>query len=73
MESYKERMKVEYQQLKERHEKLHLMIVKCEAGMLDFKPTCPIGLLREQESVMARYLYILEVRAQMEEIDIQEA
>lgn len=71
MEGYKERMKEEYRQLKERYEKLHSMLVKYDAGKLDFTPTCPIDLLKEQAGVMGKYLYILEVRAQMEEVDIQ--
>lgn len=71
MDDYKERMKVEYQQTKERYDKLHKMLVKYDAGTLDFTPTCPIELLKEQAGAMGRYLYILEVRAQIEDVDIQ--
>ena len=63
---YKERMKAEYRELKERYEKLHRMLVKYEAGTLDFTPTCPIELLKKQAKVMGEYLYVLEVRAAME-------
>ena len=71
MNDYKERMKVEYQQTKERYDKLHKMLVKYDAGTLDFTPTCPIELLKEQAGAMSKYLYILEVRAQIENVDIQ--
>ena len=70
MEEYKERMKLEYQQLKERYDKLHKMLVKYDAGKLEFTPTCPIELLKEQASVMGKYLYILETRAEIEDIKL---
>ena len=63
---YKERMKKEYRQLKDRYNKLHAMVVKYEAGTLDFTPTCSLELLKEQKSAMGKYLYVLEVRAQIE-------
>ena len=44
---YKYRFIAEYKQTKIRYEKLHKMIVKYEAGTLDFTPTCPIELLKE--------------------------
>lgn len=69
MEDYKIRMIEEYYDLKDKHGKLHKMLVKADAGTMDFTPTCPIGLLREQEDVMCRYLRILEVRAEIEKID----
>lgn len=67
---WKERMRAEYQQLKERYDKLHKMIVKYEAGTLEFTPNCPIDLLKEQAAAMGKYLYVLEVRAQIEKIDL---
>lgn len=63
---YKERMKKEYRQLKDRYNKLHAMVVKYEAGTLDFTPTCSLELLKEQKAAMGKYLYVLEVRAQIE-------
>lgn len=69
-EDYKERFKAEYWQAKIRYEKLHRMIVRHDAGTLNFKPTCPIDLLRQQKSNMGQYLYCLEVRAEMERIDL---
>ncbi len=67
---YKERFKAEYFQTKIRYEKLHKMLVKAEAGTLNFIPTCPLDLLREQKAAMGKYLYCLEVRAEREGVDL---
>lgn len=67
---YKERFKAEYYQTKVRYTKLHNMLVKADAGTLDFTPTCPLELLREQKAAMGEYLYCLEVRAEMEKISL---
>ena len=71
-EDYKERFKAEYLQTKIRYQKLHNMLVKHEAGTLPFTPTCPIDLLRMQKSHMGMYLNKLEVRAEIEGIDLEE-
>lgn len=79
MEDYKVRMVYEYQQTKDRYEKLKAMTTKCEAAdvtnrkpeeYLGFDPKCPIYLLREQQEFMGRYLHCLEVRAVIEQIDL---
>ncbi len=67
---YKERFKAEYAQLKIRYEKLHKMVVKYEAGTLNFTPSCSLELLKQQKSHMGQYLYCLEVRAQIEGIEL---
>lgn len=67
---YKERFKAEYYQLKIRYEKLHKMIIKYEAGTLDFTPDCSIELLKAQKSHMGMYLYFLEVRAEIEKVEL---
>lgn len=67
---YKERFKAEYYQTKIRYEKLHQMIAKYEAGTLEFTPTCPIELLKYQKMHMGKYLYDLEVRAEIEGISL---
>lgn len=69
-EDFKERFKAEYYQTKIRYDKLHAMIVKHEAGTLEFEPKCDIAILKEQASNMGKYLYNLEVRAQIEGIDL---
>ena len=40
---YKERMKAEYSELRERYDKLHRMLVKYDAGKLEFISTCPLS------------------------------
>lgn len=67
---YKERFKAEYYQTKIRYEKLHSMLIKNEAGVLDFKPTCQVAKLVEQKRYMGEYLRMLEIRAAIEGIDL---
>lgn len=68
--NYKERFVAEYYQTKIRYEKLHKMIIKYEANTLNFTPTCPIELLKRQCSHMGQYLFDLEIRAEIENIDL---
>lgn len=70
---YKERFKAEYWQTKIRYEKLHKMCVQYDAGTLSFTPTCSIMVLKEQKSYMGRYLNMLEIRAEIENIDLNES
>ena len=67
---YKERFKAEYWQTKIRYTKLHNMLIKADAHTLDFTPTCPLDLLRDQKATMGKYLYYLEVRAEIEGIKL---
>lgn len=67
METYKLRMINEYRELKTKYDKLHTMLVRYDAGKLDFQLSCPVDLLRKQASIMGQYLYILEVRAAIED------
>lgn len=71
MEDYKIRMLLEYKELKNRYENLHKMLIKHDAGLLSFTLNCPVDLLREQASVMGRYLYILEERALIEGVNLE--
>lgn len=64
------RFRIEYSELKERYTKLHKMLVKYDAGTLEFKPTCPIELLRKQKATMGEYLNILEIRAKIEKVTL---
>lgn len=70
---YKERFKAEYQQLLIRYGKLDNMLLRYEAGTLDFEPTCPIDLLKHQLIIMGDYLGILKSRAAIEGIELEEA
>lgn len=67
---YKERFVAEYYQTKIRYEKLHKMIIKYEANTLDFTPTCPIDILKRQCTHMGQYLFDLEIRAEIEKIEL---
>lgn len=70
---YKERFKAEYLQTKIRYDKLHQMCIKYEANTLNFEPKSSLELLKEQKSYMGNYLRILEVRAEIEQIDLSDS
>lgn len=69
-DDYKDRFKAEYYQTKIRYDKLHKMLIKYEAGTLDFTPTVPVTKLIEQKRYMGEYLRMLEIRAAIENIEI---
>ncbi len=69
-DDYKDRFKAEYFQTKIRYDKLHKTIVKAQAGTLPFELKCSIDLLSNQAAAMGNYLYCLEIRAQIEGIDL---
>lgn len=68
--AYVSRMINEYHELKDKYTKLRHMLAKHEAGTLDFEPTCPIELLEHQANVMSEYLHTLEVRAEIENVEL---
>ena len=71
-DDYKDRFRAEYWQTKIRYDKLHKlhkMLVRYDAGTLSFEPT-NISLLREQAAAMWNYLYYLEIRAEVEKIEL---
>ena len=70
-EKYKERFAAEYWQTKIRYDKLHKMLVRYEAGTLPFTFTCPVEVLRGQAYHMGNYLTQLEIRAEIEGIDLE--
>ena len=69
-DDYKDRFKAEYYQTKIRYDKLHKMLIKYEAGTLGFEPTCPLEILERQACYMGNYLKCLEVRAEIEKIEL---
>lgn len=69
---YKQRFINEYVELKDRYNKLHKMLIKYDACRLEFTPTCPINILREQESTMLKYINILETIAIIEGVEFKE-
>lgn len=46
------------------------MIERYEEGTLNFEPTCPIEILKEQLEAMADYLRCVECRASIEGIEL---
>lgn len=69
-DDFKERFQAEYYQTKIRRDKLHEILIKIQAGTLEFEPKCPIELLANQETAMSQYLTCLEIRAQIEGIEL---
>lgn len=69
-ESYKNRFRAEYWQLRIRAEKLAKMVLKYQEGTLDFEPKCSLGLLQNQLTAMDRYLALLQARATIEKIEL---
>lgn len=69
-DDYKDRFKAEYLQTKIRYDKLHKMLIKLDAGTLDFKPTCSKIVLLEQKRHMGEYIRSLQLRAEIEGIDL---
>ena len=69
-EDYKDRFKGEYAQTLIRVRKLNNMLNKYDEGTLDFIPTCPIYLLRNQSAYMQAYLKAMKEIAEYENIDL---
>jgi len=69
-EDYKDRFRAEYYQTKIRYNKLHTLLLQLDAGTAKITPKCPKDLLKRQCADMGSYLCALEVRAEIEEIDL---
>lgn len=69
-DDYKDRFKAEFYQLNIRITKLEIFIRRVRNKELNFKPTCPIGLLEEQLRAMKAYQSILYSRATEENITL---
>lgn len=82
-ENYKERFIAEYWQTKIRYEKLKSFNNKIEASkrvrfqgdsskvmLVEPNHDCPAEMLCEQQRIMGEYLHILEVRAEIEGVDL---
>ena len=78
-DDYKDRFMAEYYQTKIRYEKLKKFNTKIEsarATQFTYKAVevpkhdCPDELLREQQQTMGQYLHLLEVRAEIEGIEL---
>ena len=69
---YKRRLKIEYRQLKRRYERLKKIITKFDAGTLEFELNCPVSILYRQLAAMLKYLNCLELRAEIENVTLEE-
>lgn len=69
---YKERFRAEYFQVKTRLEGLVKMLKQYKDGTLGFKPSCTYSLLNIQKYAMNLYKSILEERAKVENISLDE-
>lgn len=77
MEDWKDRLKAEYTQTKERYEKLKAYNNKQEVEVYLLKDAAEEPedmyrrvLLRKQQSAMGEYLHILELRAELAHIEL---
>lgn len=69
---YKERFRAEYMQVVIRYGKLKNMLDRWDEGLLNFTPTCPRSTYNMQIRAMTDYIAVLEARAVMEGVDLQE-
>ncbi len=69
---YKERFTAEYQQLVIRYKKLKAMVDAWDKNELSFVPTCPRSTYNLQLKAMSDYIAVLEARAAIENIELQE-
>ena len=67
---YKDRMVIEYFDLKERARKLTAMLDRWPLGTLEFTPKSSPDLLNAQLDVMHAYLRILGERARVENVEL---
>lgn len=63
---WKERLKAEYWQLKIRYDKL------LDTGIWNNSTQCPLTLMQRQAMYMQSYLEVLEKRAEIEGVDLQD-
>ena len=71
-EDYKERFRAEYAQLVIRYYGLSNMLEKWDNGTLEFEPTCPRSTYNMQTKAMVDYIAVLEARAAIEGIDLED-
>lgn len=71
-DDYRERFKAEYYQTIIRYEKLIALLGKEDASTSEFDLTCPRSTYNIQLRAMEEYIAILEARAVMENIKLEE-
>lgn len=72
MDAWKERFVDEYKELDERCHKLAVMLTKMRNGTLEFTPNCSYDLLHEQLVYMQAYREVLQRRAEIEGIKVND-
>lgn len=72
--NYKDRMQAEYHQLKIRYDRLKVFCSRIEAAELTGgegpEHDSPLTLLKKQLRIMGQYLHVLEVRAEIEDVEL---
>lgn len=71
MKGYKKRMVEEFNQLRDRANKLEKMLRKYRLNKLEFELVCPYYLLKKQYDSMLAYMECLKERAIIEDIDLE--
>ena len=71
-ENYHDRFKAEYYQLVIRYKRLVKIMQMWEDGTLEFEPNCPRGTYNLQMKFMADYIAVLESRAAIEGIELED-
>lgn len=71
-DNYVDRFKGEYWLVRTKRDKLQNMLDKYDEGELEFEPNTPIVTLVIQCSTMAEYLSILEERAEIESVNLND-
>lgn len=69
---HQERIVREYLDLSDRYKKLHKTLNKIEAGKFSPKDNREINIMYRQEKAMLGYLNALEIRAEIEGVDLDE-
>lgn len=69
---YKDRFKAEYYQARIRYVKLKTMLNRWDNGELGFTPACPRSIYGLQVKAMEDYLAVLEARAAIEGVELEE-
>ena len=66
-----DRFREEYFDLSTRAEKLRRVLVSYKAGTLSFQPKSSLELLTTQYNAMKSYLKVLEIRAEVEGVELR--
>lgn len=71
-DDYKKRFEAEYYQLVIRYNKLKKLVNDWENGKLNFRPSGTLDAYHRQLEAMQKYISILEFRALIEDVDLED-